>query len=153
MRRRSPSRRSGLSLLEVLISTVIFLFAIAAIGHLVNLGSQAALAARFKQEGVIICESKLGEFVTGEQSFQSGGGEQEFPKDSPWEGWRWSASSSQVTTSTNAAALWRVEVTATRDVQFGFPVKVVMSRMIIDPNNRGSTLDQEPVTADQQTGS
>ena len=59
------ARRSGISLLEVLISTAIFLGALTAILQIMRVGHESRLSARLDAEAALRCESLMGEYVSG----------------------------------------------------------------------------------------
>lgn len=63
--------RTGLTLLEVLISLAIFLGALAAISQLIGIGSRAATQAQLRTQAMIKCQSKLAEVVAGVQPMES----------------------------------------------------------------------------------
>jgi len=63
--------RSGLTLLEVLISLSIFLGALAAISQLIGIGSRAALQAQLRTQAIMKCQSKLSEVLAGVQPMES----------------------------------------------------------------------------------
>ncbi|MFK7777319.1 MAG: prepilin-type N-terminal cleavage/methylation domain-containing protein [Gimesia sp.] len=68
---KSIGNRSGLTLLEVLISLSIFLGALAAISQLISTGSRAALQAQMRTQAIIKCQSKLAEVLAGVQPMES----------------------------------------------------------------------------------
>lgn len=98
-------KRSGLTLLEVLVSVAIFLGALTAIMQLLNTGQQAEIAARLESEAVLRCDGKMAEIVAGvEEAVSSADGI--FPDDETGN-WKWAA---DVTTG-NATGLLMVTVT------------------------------------------
>lgn len=68
---KSQPDRSGLTLLEVLISLSIFLGALAAISQLISIGSRAALQSQMRTQAIIKCQSKLAEVLAGAQPMES----------------------------------------------------------------------------------
>lgn len=64
-RGRATKDRSGLSLLEVILSLAILAGAVATIGELVRQGSQHAQSARDLTRAQLLCESLLGELQAG----------------------------------------------------------------------------------------
>ncbi len=58
-------QRSGLSLLEVIISVAIFLGALTAIMQGLAIGQRSELSARLQSEAVLRCEAKMGEIICG----------------------------------------------------------------------------------------
>ncbi len=63
--------RTGLTLLEVLISLAIFLGALAAISQLIGIGSRAAVQAQLRTQAMIKCQSKLAEVIAGVQPMET----------------------------------------------------------------------------------
>lgn len=57
--------RSGLTLLEVLVSTAIFLGALTAIVQIMRLGHDSRLSVKLDSESALRCESLMGECVSG----------------------------------------------------------------------------------------
>ena len=84
-----PNRRSGMSLLEVLISVAIFLGALTAIMQVLNVGQRAEVATRLQTEAILKCEAKMAEFISGiEEAASSQGGTFE---DDETGNWKWDA--------------------------------------------------------------
>lgn len=68
MRRSCPARqtpRSGLTLLEVILSTAIFLGALTAILQVMRIGHESRLSARLDAECALRCETVMGQVVSG----------------------------------------------------------------------------------------
>jgi type II secretion system protein I len=63
--RRAEPRRRALTLLEVLLSLVIFATALTVLGQMGANGVRAAIRARLQTQAVLRCQSKLAEVVTG----------------------------------------------------------------------------------------
>ncbi|WP_339731142.1 type II secretion system minor pseudopilin GspI [uncultured Gimesia sp.] len=63
--------RSGLTLLEVLISLSIFLAALTALSQLIGIGSRAAVQSQLRTQAIIKCQSKLAEVLAGVQPMES----------------------------------------------------------------------------------
>jgi prepilin-type N-terminal cleavage/methylation domain-containing protein len=82
----SRGRRRGLTLLEVLISLLIFVGAMAAIGQLISNGVRGAVQSRLETQAILRCESKVAEVVAGVIPLQPTGAVP-FP-DNP--SWTWS---------------------------------------------------------------
>ena len=78
------SARSGLTLLEVLVSTAIFLGALTAIIQLFSLGNEAEIMAKLDSEAVIRCESKMAEVLVGWEPTNSVS-EQPFDDSANWQ--------------------------------------------------------------------
>ena len=86
-RRRSRSHRSGLTLLEILISTAILVASVTAIMQLLNVGHNSRLSAVLDAEAVLRCESVMGELISGVRPLVTSGNEA-FDDDKKW---TWSA--------------------------------------------------------------
>ncbi len=81
--------RSGMSLLEVLISVAIFLGALTAIMQVLNVGQRAEVATRLQTEAILKCEAKMAEYISGiEEAASSQGGTFE---DDETGNWKWDA--------------------------------------------------------------
>lgn len=137
LRSHSRSRRPGVSLLEVLIALTIFLLCFAAIGRLVEVGSDNALSARYQNTGTRLAISKLHEVEIGAIPVSSGGSG-DFAEDGD-EGWQWTVASS----ATDIANVYAVTVTVSRDFQ-GRPFEVVVSQTIFDPLIMGTAAEAQP---------
>lgn len=69
-----PARqRSGLSLLEVILSIAILGGSMVVIGHLYNLGYRSALAAQFRSEANLHADTKMAELAAGVLPIESTG--------------------------------------------------------------------------------
>ena len=80
------TRRSGFTLLEVIVSLSIFVAAFAALSQLFSLGAQAAVDAALQTQAAVRAEAKMAEVVAGIESFEAA---EETPfEDDP--NWRWS---------------------------------------------------------------
>jgi type II secretion system protein I len=137
MRLRPAARRPGMSLLEVLGATAIFLMSIVAIGELMSSSTDQAVEVRYRSRATRLCQSKLNEFASGVEQL-SGATSGDFDEEA---GWSWKA---DVTNDGTAANLYKVTVTVTRDSPTG-PVEIAMSQYIFDPLQRGQ------LTATQST--
>lgn len=139
MRLTVPSRRRpGITLLEVLVSTAIFLFSLVAIGQLMNGAADQALEVNQLTKATRLCQSKLNEFIAGVQPVNSGGGG-EFDEEP---GWNWSAES---TTESTAVNLYKVTVTVSHDSPRG-KIEVVLSQHVFDPAQKGQLADTNTAT-------
>lgn len=103
--RPEAANRSGLSLLEVLISVAIFLGALTAIMQLLNNGQRAEVSARLRTEATLRCEAKMEEVVCGIEEAVSSD-ENKFPDDEIGN-WQWSVS----VTSGSVTDLLKITVT------------------------------------------
>lgn len=98
MRRHTGSRtvsaasfqsRSGLSLLEIIISVAIFMASLAAIMEGLQIGRRSELSARLQSEAVLRCETVMGEILSGVKEAASAQGN---PFDDDETGnWEWTA--------------------------------------------------------------
>jgi len=70
----TPGRpRSGLSLLEVILSIAILGGSMVVIGHLYNLGYRSALATQFRSEANLHADTKMAELAAGVLPIESSG--------------------------------------------------------------------------------
>jgi general secretion pathway protein I len=118
--------RRGLTLLEVLLSLLIFVGAMAAIGQLVSNGVRAALHSRMQTQAILRCESKVAEVVGGVVPFQTAVGVP-FPDDPNW---TWSL---QVQPGPHPSLL-RMDVKVDHAAQNGLGrTTFTLSRLLRDP--------------------
>lgn len=67
-RQRRPSvkpHRSGITLMEVLLSTAIFMGSLTAILGIIQMGHESRLSSRLDAEAALRCESLMGEYIAG----------------------------------------------------------------------------------------
>ena len=64
-RSRGRYQPQGLTLLEILLSTAILLGSLTAIMQVLNVGHNSRLSAVLNAEGVLRCESMMGELLAG----------------------------------------------------------------------------------------
>jgi general secretion pathway protein I len=95
--------RSGLTLLEIVLSLAIFFGAIAALSQLATNGTRATVTARLKTQATIRCQTKLNEVLAGVEPMQSRS-DTAFPDDSRW---TWS----QVVTPSDHRELVQIDLT------------------------------------------
>ncbi len=133
-----PHRR-GLSILEVLVSVMVFLVAFGTISELLSLSARHGLEATHRQQAVLICQSKLAEVVVGAipLSSQSETAVEEDPA------WMWSLQCEQ---NSQATGLWNVIVRVSRTNGEPIQVECVLNQMVLDPSLRGSTLDSTTIS-------
>jgi type II secretion system protein I len=134
---RSQSRHSGVSLLEVLIALAIFLLCFAAIGKLVEVGTDNALNTRFQNTATRLAISKMHEVEIGAIPVSSGGSG-DFSADGD-DGWQWTVTSS----ATEIANVYAVTVTVSRNLQ-GRPFEIVVTQTIFDPLIMGTAAEAQP---------
>ena len=100
--RRTPcparSMRSGLTLLEVLISVAIFLSSLAAIMQLLSIGKRSEMMTRLQTEAVMRCETLMAEVVSGVQKLEDVTDEP-LPDNESSGTWQWSLQSVDSDTS------------------------------------------------------
>jgi type II secretion system protein I len=80
----AKAARSGLTLLEVLVSTAIFLGAMTAIMQIMSLGRDSRLSAQLDAEAAVRCEARLAEMVAGVEPLNSVSNER-FPDNENWQ--------------------------------------------------------------------
>lgn len=95
--------RSGLTLLEIVLSLAIFSGSLVALAQLAWSGTQAAVQARLNTQATIRCEAKLNEVLAGAEAMRTVSGVS-FPDDTSW---TWS----QVVTSSNYPELVQIDLT------------------------------------------
>lgn len=145
MRLRPLARRPGMSLLEVLGATAIFLMSIVAIGELMSVSTDQAVEVQYRSRATRLCQSKLNEFAAGVEQL-NGATEGDFD-EAPGYTWR-----ADVSNQGSAANLYRVQVTVTRDSPRG-PVEVTMAQFVFDPQQRGRLTATPPSTDSSGSGS
>jgi type II secretion system protein I len=77
------TRRSGFTLLEVMVSLAIFVSAFAALSQLYSLGTRAAVDAALQTQAAVRAETKMAEVVSGVESFEAASG-MPFEDDANW---------------------------------------------------------------------
>jgi type II secretion system protein I len=143
MRLSSASRRPGLSLLEVLGATAIFLMSIVAIGELMNMSTDQAMEVQWRSRATRLCQSKLNDFSSGVEQL-NGATSGEFEEEPEWS---WQA---DVVQESSAADLYRVTITVSRDTYRGL-IEVKMTQFIFDPLQRGNLMGSSAPTASTET--
>ena len=134
---RRSTRRSGMSLIEVLVSLAIFLLSLAAIGSLVDSGSNRALSARYQNTGTRLAASKMAEVEAGVIAVSTGGSG-DFSADGD-EGWTWTVDS----IASDVSNVYSVTVTVSKQFQ-GRPFEVVVTQSIFDPALMGTGAEAQP---------
>ena len=130
-------RRSGLTLIEVLLALAILLLSLAAIGQLVDVGGDRGVEAQFHVRGTRLAQAKLAECEAGVIDV-TGGGSGSFD-DEP--NWTWTVDSAPET----ATNLYRVTVTVSRDYR-GRPFQITLAQLMYDPAMTGSAAQAERPT-------
>jgi type II secretion system protein I len=82
--------RRGITLYEVVVALVIFAGAMAAISEAVSTGMRAAVQSRLQSQAILLCQSKMGEVISGVVPPQSQA-ESAFPEPQ-LQGWKWGLS-------------------------------------------------------------
>lgn len=140
--------RPGFSLIEVILALTILLISLAAIGQLVDIGSDNGVQARFTARGTRLAEAKMAEVEAGAVDATSGNPGGPFENDDS--AWSWSVASEPA----GPANLYRVTVTVTRDLR-GKPFQVTLSQLVLDPKATGTAAQAEvppPPTDDAEMG-
>jgi len=118
-------RRSGLTLLEVILAVAIFGLAMAAIGQLIRLGLLSAASARDITTAQLLCETKLNELSSGVYPVEPVSQSQiESNPD-----WLYSVQLRQI----QQQGLVEIKVTVMRDTEGGAPLTFELVRWISDP--------------------
>jgi len=139
-----PPLRSGLSILEVLVSMAIFLISLAAIASLVDVGSERAMAASMTNLGTRLAQSKLAEIEAGLTA--PGSAESGTFEDEP--DWTYSVEPGTAL----AANTYPVTVTVSRDFG-GRKYEVVLTQVIFDAAFQGKGTAAVKPTAETTTAS
>jgi len=137
--RYRPRLRRGLTLLEVIVSTAIFLIALVALVQLVTLGHEHARNAREQTDALQKAQAKLALVIAGDPDYPiSTGGNGGYDTDEDPQGaWTWSIESEPSGIDDH---LYNVHVTVQRQRSDGTGTSVTLSQMVLDPQYRGSTL-------------
>jgi general secretion pathway protein I len=137
--RRDPTRRGGLTLLEVLIALGIFLMSLVAISTLVTTSADQALEVQQRSRAAQLCQSKLAEVIAGVVPL-SGQGDTPFDEDPAWS-WALDAEQGDI------AGLWKVTIHVSRQQPNGSRIECSLDRLLLDPSLRGSTVDASTIAA------
>jgi hypothetical protein len=119
--------------MEVLVALAIFLLAFAGISRLVTFASDRALDVKLQSQATQLCQAKLAEAVAGAVPLSS-------QADVPLEedpSWAWSLDAEQG----SVPGLWNVTVKVKRQQNGSAHLEASLSQMVLDPSQRGSTLD------------
>jgi hypothetical protein len=130
----------------VLTALSIFLVSLIVIGQLVSLSGQRALEVRHLSEAAQLAQSKMAEVVAGAVPLESQG-------DASFEetpDWHWSMEAEQA----SVPSLWHVRITVSRQRPDGSKIETTLTQLVLDPAQRGSTLDSvaPSVTGSTDTG-
>jgi general secretion pathway protein I len=80
--------RRGITLYEVVLALAIFSGSVAAISEGIATGTRAALQSRLQSQAILLCESKMGEIVSGALPPASAG-PAPFTMEPGLDGWTW----------------------------------------------------------------
>ena len=125
-------KRSGMSLIEVLVALTIFLMAWVAVAQLVMISSDNGRDAQWQNRANRLAESKLAEVVAGVTPINSGGSGTLDDYGAPE--WQYSINSEPDT----APNLYRVTVRVYRDKPNGDTVEATLVQLVFDPAQRGA---------------
>jgi hypothetical protein len=131
----------------VLLALAIFLTALAAIGRLVDLGSDLEMEARYQSRGARLAQAKLAEVECGAWPLENGTGT--FDGDDA--SWSWTVS----VQSLDIPNLYLVIVQVSRDMK-GQTFGVTLSQYLLDPTiwgTAGEATRPDPTTTDSSLGS
>jgi prepilin-type N-terminal cleavage/methylation domain-containing protein len=118
--------RRGMTLLEVMLSLLVLVVALAGIAALTSLGRQAGADARDLTMGQLLCEGKMAEIAAGVTS--AGNSQGRFPSDPDW-------TFSVTSSSAGTPGLLNVRVTVTQDpATYTQPLEFVLVRWVPDPD-------------------
>ncbi len=138
--------RRGLTLFEVVIALAIFLGAVVALSHLINVGTDRALDVQQQAQASMLCQSKLAEVlagkepVTGTNAFVAFGGDPYWSSLTKDENVNWTYNV-ESTPSGLGDNLYKVKVTVRLERPDGKIIDASLAQMVLDPALRGSTLD------------
>jgi type II secretory pathway pseudopilin PulG len=141
--RTTTRRRSGLSLMEVLIALAIFLFSMVIIGRLIIMGGERALEVKLESYATRLCQSKLAEVSAGAIPL-SGQGETPFDDDPNWV---WSLEAEEA----DAPGLWRINIRVMRQQPAQPKIECAIRQLVLDPSLRGGTTAATPAGTDTPT--
>jgi Tfp pilus assembly protein PilV len=131
--------RSGLNLLEVVVSLAIFLFSLTAIFQLMSMAGADVMESNVRARAALLCQSKLAEVQAGIVSVEGGSGWAVFPDDSS-AGFEWMMTSDP-NEDVPGSLVYNVEITVKKMVPGRGAVEVTIGQMVMDPSKKGSSLD------------
>jgi Tfp pilus assembly protein PilV len=129
--RAAPYRRSGLTLLEVLISTLIFFTFLAGMTQLLNMAMFHALEVQNVNQASQLLQSQMNRVICGELSLSSQGEStiDDFPN------WTWSMNCEAEGTPN----LWHVTITVNHEATMaGQDTTWSLHQLVLDPAARGA---------------
>jgi hypothetical protein len=132
---RHNTVRRGLSLLEVLVATAIFLFSLIALGRLIIISADVAVDVQQQAQAAHLAQSKLGEVIAGAVPLQS---QSDVPFDEDPD-WQWTLDAQ---TDASITGIYRVQVKVSRThPTTGRRIESTLSQIVLDPSIRGSNAD------------
>lgn len=146
---RSATRRPGMSLLEVLVALAIFIMSLAALGQLVQLGLDQAVAADQQAVAARLALSKMGEVEAGLIDVANGDAGEFTEQETRGDGsalWKWEVASEP----TNVTNVYDVTVTITSTNANAYTYS--LSQLIFDPLFQGTAAPAVDPTAASTTG-
>ena len=146
-RASGPSRkrpRSGITLLEVILAMAILLMSLAAIGKLVDMGSERAVETQSQARGTRLAHSKMAEVEAGVIGV-TGAANGTFDDEPDWS---WSVEPEAEGTPN----LYKVTVRASRTLR-GKPFEVALSQWLMDPQQMGSASQAQTSSSSGTTSS
>ena len=145
---RGRAGRTGLTLLEVLVSLAIFFMAWVGIARLVGMASDQALDARLQTEALQLAQTKLAEVMAGVQPLETQSDTPIDPSEAPnqQDGWTWAVDCNPG----DILNLWTVQVRV-KWAANGRTTQVALTQVILDPSVRGTT--QNPSSSASGSGS
>jgi prepilin-type N-terminal cleavage/methylation domain-containing protein len=149
-RRQGEGQRSGLTLLEVIVSMAIFLIALGGIGPLIQMAQDRAIDVQLQATALQKCQSKMSEVIAGAVTLSSQSDEP-FADNPPDENWLWSMDATQDSNGINN--LWVVNVRVFRQMADNRKVEVALSQMVMDPSIRGAPNPPPQASATSSTTS
>jgi general secretion pathway protein I len=136
MMRRSGNR-AGLTLFEVIVAMAIFLISLVPIYQLITLATDRAIDVKMSARTSQLCQSKMSEVIIGVQALDGSGAYADYPDQKDIQ---WKMESSKM----GADGLYMVQVWVKYEAEGSGMTESYLSRMVFDPSNRGSTLDEIP---------
>ena len=128
------SRRTGLTLLEVIVSMAIFLISVIAITQLVYLGNDRAVDVRLQARTSMRCQSVMAEVMIGAKPTSTGwtNFEEDFDKDLQY----------QIESGNSGLEdLFLITVSVKADVNGNTIMMSQLTQYVLDPGVRGTTFD------------
>jgi type II secretion system protein I len=145
--RHRKTKRSGLSLLEVLTALAIFMLSVVVISQMVDSASRTAFRAQKQTKAALLAESKMAELAWGIEPLESTG-QQDYADPEP--GWSYSVTvtpenwSNTEVDGQSLSGLSTVHVTVVWTNPRGTDaIEYTLSRMLLDPRLRAPAPAQQ----------